>query len=603
MSFKNVLLVNRIVPDFQVFLDSVNESTCAIAYSSSTTKVELLELIQQKTISTERIAVVSRKDDLFVESMQIPDCEEFFSQMIQSYGVKNLDFLACNTLMDARWKEFFTRLDPVVVVGASDDLTGNLKYGGDWVMENTNEDIEQIYFKNTIQYYKYLLDFNDEYEIIVKEDGLLYGMGRNLEGQLGISGSFIHTFTQITMNGNPISGVTKVSCGESNTLFIKSGFLYGMGYNYFNQLGIPGTITTPTQITLNGNPISGVTDVAGGGGHTVFVKDGFLYGMGWNDRNQLGSPAERIITTPTQITLNGTPISGVTDVACGIEHTVFVKDGTLYGLGRNLEGQLGIPGTIITPTQITLNGNPISGVTQIACGNHNTVFVKDGFLYGMGDNGFSQLGITGTITTPTQITLNGNPISDVTQIACGTRHTLFVKDGILYGMGNNYFGALGIKDTINILIRKLPLDGISTSNVDISGVTQISCAKYSSSFLKGNVLYGSGSFYNQPAPVGSGPYSFTTYTFNQLPGFKLIENNVSFFRSSIDFITNVPIKSTICFPSGTIKTDQGFVKTTDLKPKIHTINGHTITTITEIYNSLNETENVLVFLTKESYLD
>ena len=45
-----------------------------------------------------------------------------------------------------------------VVVGASDDYTGNLKYGGDWVMESTSEDVELIYFTESIEYYKYLFE-------------------------------------------------------------------------------------------------------------------------------------------------------------------------------------------------------------------------------------------------------------------------------------------------------------------------------------------------------------------------------------------------------------------------------------------------------------
>ncbi|MEI7719540.1 MAG: DUF2240 family protein, partial [archaeon] len=33
------------------------------------------------------------------------------------------------------------------------DETGNVKYGGDWIMESTNTDIELIYFKKSIEYY------------------------------------------------------------------------------------------------------------------------------------------------------------------------------------------------------------------------------------------------------------------------------------------------------------------------------------------------------------------------------------------------------------------------------------------------------------------
>jgi len=44
-----------------------------------------------------------------------------------------------------------------VVVGASNDKTGNIKYGGDWIMESTSQDIELVYFGKSIKYYSYLL--------------------------------------------------------------------------------------------------------------------------------------------------------------------------------------------------------------------------------------------------------------------------------------------------------------------------------------------------------------------------------------------------------------------------------------------------------------
>ena len=40
-----------------------------------------------------------------------------------------------------------------VIIGASNDETGNIKYGGDWVLESTNEDISNIYFNGNIVNY------------------------------------------------------------------------------------------------------------------------------------------------------------------------------------------------------------------------------------------------------------------------------------------------------------------------------------------------------------------------------------------------------------------------------------------------------------------
>ena len=40
-----------------------------------------------------------------------------------------------------------------VTCGASNDKTGNIQYGADWVMENTNENVKDIYFTSSIDNY------------------------------------------------------------------------------------------------------------------------------------------------------------------------------------------------------------------------------------------------------------------------------------------------------------------------------------------------------------------------------------------------------------------------------------------------------------------
>ena len=43
-----------------------------------------------------------------------------------------------------------------ITVGASNDRTGNIKYGGDWTMESDGQDIKPIYFNDDIKNYKFL---------------------------------------------------------------------------------------------------------------------------------------------------------------------------------------------------------------------------------------------------------------------------------------------------------------------------------------------------------------------------------------------------------------------------------------------------------------
>jgi hypothetical protein len=183
---KNVLLIDSAVKDSQLFASSVNESTFPITYSTRSSKTELLVLLQSNFTSIERIGIVFSSNvfsdnnknakliaNMGYESKRFLDGKPFFGKdaannenvdflisVIKQFGVKNIDFLGCNTLKFDTWNTYYNNLtkETGVVVGASKDQTGNVQYGGDWVMESTSQDIELIYFTNSIQYYTYLLD-------------------------------------------------------------------------------------------------------------------------------------------------------------------------------------------------------------------------------------------------------------------------------------------------------------------------------------------------------------------------------------------------------------------------------------------------------------
>ena len=172
----NLLLVSTEVQEYQQFIDSANANTFAVAYSRLSSKTELMELLKSKTQSLERIGFVFHSPgnnekpfldgkSLFLANELVNDSGDYSENLqwlldvITEFGVKNADFLACNTLNNDLWKNYYGFLTEKtgIIVGASDDKTGNLKYGGDWIMESTGEDLEKVYFTENIEYYKYLL--------------------------------------------------------------------------------------------------------------------------------------------------------------------------------------------------------------------------------------------------------------------------------------------------------------------------------------------------------------------------------------------------------------------------------------------------------------
>lgn len=84
-------------------------------------------------------------------------------------------------------------------------------------------------------------------------------------------------------------------------------------------------------------------------------------------------------------------------------------------------------------------------VSMVACGWHHLLFVSNSELYSMGCNGYGQCGILklrATISTP-QL-LNWEHTHMVKQLACGEQHSLvLLTDGSVYAMGSNAFGQTG----------------------------------------------------------------------------------------------------------------------------------------------------------------
>jgi len=536
--YTNVLLIDSSVPDAQVFVSSVNTTTLPIVYSRSTTKTEIRDLLKELT-TIQRIGIVfvnAGPLQIFLdhESFITSDNISFMISLIQDFHVEHIDYLGCSTLTQVEWVTYYSTLSATgVIVGASNDATGNLKYGGDWVMESTGENIELIYFTENIEYYTYLLDITDNISIIniygqlygclndigklginffgfmkaeiplytidkivrgysytigISTTGQLYGFGSNYIGQLGISGTFTE-FTPIPVPGNPT--IVAVACGYNHSIALDSmGKIYGTGQNDYGQLGINGTINEFTPIPVSGNPT--IVAVACGYNYSIALDStGKIYGTGSNDYGQLGIGGtfneftlgiSSTIKEFTPLPVPGNPT--IKAIACGFYYTIALDDsGNLYGTGNNESGQLGISGTINEFTLLPVPGNPT--IVSVACGSsHSIALDNSGNLYGTGLNDQAQLGISGKTAEFTPIPVPGNPI--IVAIVCGYNHSIALDNsGNVYGTGQNYHGQLGIIGTITeftkIPISSNPIQAI-TSNVyeNYTVVTDTSGNVYSS---------------------------------------------------------------------------------------------------------------------------
>ena len=569
MTFKNVLLVDVTVPNYEVFINSLNSDTCAVLYSVSTTQNELMEQIHSKTTSAERMGIVCMGGiRFFVESKIFFRSEDFIVSMIQNLGLKNVDFLACNTLKEELWKEFYGRLTERtgVVVGASNDRTGNLKNGGDWVMETTGQNIELIYFTNSIEYYKYVLDMG-AFSLFAKSDGL-YGMGANDYNQLGITGSNpVSTPTKI----NNFTNIKKIVCGQNYSMvLLTNGDLYGAGDNYSGQLGL-GTAQSSTSFTL---VTTGVSDVACGMTHTMIIKGTTLYGTGSNVYGNLGLSSS---TYPQVNTFTEVPSgAGATALACGSYITMILKNTTLYGAGFNGDGRIGVSET--APTNLSFVEVPSgAGATQISCGDAHTLIIKGNTLYGVGDNGagnaFGVLGLS-VDTYPYLTVFTEIPSgAGATQVICGMFHSFILKGTTLYGSGSNSYGQLGVDKNTYSNLQEFTATPFGTD------VKQVYSGFSHTLVLKDTSVYGIGDNY-----FGQIGFNRNTTSSNDSLNYTSTINNVLFLTNILES-SPPPIQGTVCFPAGTlVKCDQGIIEIQKLKPRVNTLHGLPIVAITDTYS-------------------
>jgi hypothetical protein len=242
------------------------------------------------------------------------------------------------------------------------------------------------------------------------------------------------------------------------------------GYNYSGQcLGTDSqgfainTTADGAFVKIGGVTLSGVTAIAGGGSHTIALKDGRVLAWGYKNLGQINIPAAAQ--------------SGVNAIAGGNNHTIALKGGSVIAWGDNSSGQClgtyssGSPNTnVAMGSSVQILGVTLSGVTAIAGGASHTIALKDGSVVAWGDNSNGQC----TIPIAAQ--------SGVTAIAGGGFHTIALKDGRVLAWGYNYFGQLNIPtDALSGVIaieggyyHTIALKYIDSNDIDADGIPNAS---------------------------------------------------------------------------------------------------------------------------------
>ena len=170
----------------------------------------------------------------------------------------------------------------------------------------------------------------DGHSLFLTNSGVVYGVGRNIEGQLGV-GDIINRncITPITS----LSGIVieKIYCGLNYSMFIEktTGKVYVCGNNVWGQLGIGDTVnrTTATLLTyFTITNIQVIVDISPSSYHTHFITaTGTVFGCGAQHDGRLGnsSVATTGIYTPFQIA--STILINIKKIVASDPSTLFLK--------------------------------------------------------------------------------------------------------------------------------------------------------------------------------------------------------------------------------------------------------------------------------------
>ena len=249
-NIQQVLLVDSILTDFQKY---ANVNTFTIVYDRFSTRKELLDVLTRKFSKISRIAIVSHfsNNPYFVDNTFLFNdmSTQFIIDLIKQFNVSNMDYLACNTLNNLEWKNFYYTLHAAtgVIIGASDNDTGNIKYGGDWILESTNEDIHTIYFNEQIQNYSSLL-------ITIVFGGITYTTtGSNAQATGYDNVTTVIDFPATVSGYTVTSIIDNIFWGISSVISITfagggTSYITTIGAGAFGYTGI-STITIPASVT------------------------------------------------------------------------------------------------------------------------------------------------------------------------------------------------------------------------------------------------------------------------------------------------------------------------------------------------------------------
>ncbi len=219
----------------------------------------------------------------------------------------------------------------------------------------------------------------------IRQDGSLWGWGRNEYGELGDSTCGYNNMT--TTPKKLMENVAAVRNAGTFTLILQQdGSLWSCGVTYFEYF-FDCLHPSPEEVLVLATPakiMDGVQAIAAGMNHALTLKaDGSLWAWGSNSCGQLGDGFTVNRDAPWRV------MNGVSAISAGMQHSLALKpDGSLWVWGDGSGGQAG--DGLAGPTHfLTAPYNVLNDVEQFAVGQMSCIALKiDGSIWGWGPEAF-----------------------------------------------------------------------------------------------------------------------------------------------------------------------------------------------------------------------
>lgn len=223
---------------------------------------------------------------------------------------------------------------------------------------------------------------------------------------------------------------------------------------------LPASATSKADSATQLNPI----EVSTSDNHFLaLMSDGTVMAMGCDPYDQPGNTAKITKQTVSPVVTNeeGQLLSNIKAIAAGGFHYLALDDqGQVWAWGDHRSGQLGIGRTndvdhMKTAARVAF---PLDvNIVSISAGASFSLALDDrGYVWAWGDNEEGQLGNGHDNNRqsqhyPIQVTTADGLLNHIQSISAGQYHSLAVdKDGVIWGWGANWNGALGFDETIQL---------------------------------------------------------------------------------------------------------------------------------------------------------